>query len=174
MELTTNDLILRPVDDNDIDEVARMWEWQNGAISAYEAREAIRYMQDNHKKNKQGYIYHLCLAVFEKGCNKIIGWVGLDGKNPTEKREIVLFYSIETAYQKRGYATQCVSKLFEYAFETAELQHIYGGCDKENVASRQVMEKSGMLLYEFDKESGGPHFYIDKEIYNKLKWLRGE
>ena len=174
MELITNDLILRPVNANDVDEVARMWEWHKGTISTNEASEAIRYMQDNHKKNKHGYIYHLCLAVFEKGCDKIIGWVGLDGTNPTEKRDILLFYSIETPFQKRGYATQCVSKLFEYAFETAGLQHIYGGCYKENIASRQVMEKAGMLLYEFEKENGGPHFYIDKEIYDKLKWLRSD
>jgi len=36
------------------------------------------------------------------------------------------------------------------------------------------MEKAGMLLYGFDKKDGGPHFYIDKEIYEKLKWLRTE
>ena len=174
MELLTNDLILRPVNDKDINEVARMWEWQKGTISTEEAVEAVRYMQDNHKKNKHGYIYHLCLAVFEKGYDKIIGWCGLDGRNPKEKRNIVLFYSIETDYQNKGYATQCVSKLFEYAFGYAGLQYIYGGCYKENIASRNVMEKAGMLLYGFDKEDGGPHFYIDKEIFDKLKWLRTE
>ena len=169
MELITNDLILRTVDDNDINEVARMWDWSGSVISIDEAREAIRYMQDNHKKNKHGDIYHLCLAVFEKGTDKIIGWCGLDGKDQTEIRSPQLFYSIETPYQNKGYATQCVSKLFEYTFESLELKSIYGGCYRENIASRRVMEKSGMLLCEFDNENNDPNFYIDKEIYDKLK-----
>lgn len=167
MELITDTLILKTVDDNDIDEVSRMWDWQNGIISTDKAYEAIRYMQDNHKKNKQGYIHHLCFAVFQRCSNRIIGWCGLDGQCSPGK--IVLFYSIDTGYQNKGYATQCTSKLFEYAFENAGLQSIYGGCYKDNIASWRVMEKAGMSLYEFDKDDGGPHFYIDKEIYYRYK-----
>ena len=65
MELYTASLTLRTVDASDIKEVARMWDWQNGQISDEKAKEAVLWMQDNHKKNKQGYIYHLCLAVYE-------------------------------------------------------------------------------------------------------------
>ena len=170
MELFTDSLLLRPVDDNDIDEVARMWDWEQNPISIEKAREAVHYMQDNHKKNKQGRIYHLCLAVFEKGCDKIIGWCGLDGKCSPGKT--VIFYMIDKNFRSKGFATQCAKRLFEYAFETADLKSIYGGCYKENLASYLVQAKAGMLLYELDKENGDPHFYIDKDIYEKLKLLR--
>jgi hypothetical protein len=80
MELYTDDLLLKTVTGDDINEVARMWEFEKGEISLDEAQNAIVYMQDNHKQNKPGYIYHLCLAVYEKGNNSIIGWCGLDGK----------------------------------------------------------------------------------------------
>ncbi len=63
MELYTKDLCLRTVNGEDIDEVARMWKFEQGTISAEEAQKAIEYMQNNHKKNKTGCIYHLCLAV---------------------------------------------------------------------------------------------------------------
>jgi hypothetical protein len=50
MELHTEDLILRTVTVNDIEEVARKWEFEKGAISKGEAQKAIEYMQNNHKK----------------------------------------------------------------------------------------------------------------------------
>ena len=48
MELYTRDLLLKTVTTNDIDEVARMWEFEKGSISIEEAQGAIDYMQDNH------------------------------------------------------------------------------------------------------------------------------
>ena len=170
MELITNDLILKPVDNNYIEEVRKMWDWEQNIISVDKAREAILYMQENHKKNTHKYIYHLCLAVFEKGCDKIIGWCGLDGKCSPGKT--VIFYMIDKNRRNKGYATQCAKKILEYAFETVELKSVYGGCYRENISSYLVQAKAGMLLYELDKEDGGPHFYIDKDIYEKLKILR--
>ena len=169
MELHAPSLTLRTVDDSDINEVARMWEWQDGPISAEKAQEAILWMQSNHEMNKQGYIYHLCFAISETGTNKTIGWCGLDGQCSPEKT--VLFYSIHSDYQGRGYATQCTNKLFEHAFESIGMQQIDGGCYKDNIASYRVMEKAGMILLGYDKESGDPHFYIDKKIYFDNKKL---
>lgn len=85
MELYTKDLCLRTVNGGDIDEVARMWDFEQGTISAEEAQKAIEYMQKNHKKNKTGYIYHLCLAVLKKHQSSIIGWCGLDGTSARPK-----------------------------------------------------------------------------------------
>ena len=172
MQLLTNDLLLRPVDINDIYEVGKMWDWEQDPISQEAASEAILYMQENHKQNRHGYIYHLCLAVFEKGKNNIIGWCGLDGKCSPGKT--VIFYMIAKDYRNKGYATQCAGKILEYALETVEVNSVYGGCYRENIASYMVQAKAGMVLYELEKESGDPHFYIDKDIYEKLKYLRNE
>ncbi|MCL2003176.1 MAG: GNAT family N-acetyltransferase [Oscillospiraceae bacterium] len=164
MELFTKDLLLRTVKDSDIDEVARMWEFEKGAVSVAEAQKAIEYMQDNHKYNKTGYIYHLCLAVFEKGKNEIIGWCGLDGK--TDGR-LHIFFLVDEEYRNRGYATQCAEKLLSYAFNEAHVKFINGGCDKNNIASFKVMTKIGMQQSGFE-ENGDPLFYIDDAVYFTL------
>lgn len=116
-----------------------MWEMEKGPISADSAREAVLYMQSNHKKNKHGYIYHICFAVFEKGYDNIIGWCGLDGRYPKGNRKTALFYSIDFAHRNKGYATQSARRLFEYLFECVGLQRIDGGCYKENIASWRVI-----------------------------------
>ena len=165
MELDTADLTLRTVKTTDVEEVMRMWEWQDGAVSADKAMEAILWMQENHKKNKQGYIHHLCFAVYKKGLNKIIGWCGLDGQCSPGKT--VLFYSIHSDYQNKGYATQCAAKLLSYTFNEMGISSINGGCDKNNKASFKVMSKIGMKQNGFE-ENGDPLFYIDNKQFRSL------
>jgi RimJ/RimL family protein N-acetyltransferase len=168
MEIFTDNLILRTVTIDDLNEVSRMWNFEKGSISLEKAEIAIKNMQSNHKKNKPEYIYHICFAVFEKDDNKrIIGWCGLDGI--VDKGKTVIFYLIDKEYRNRGYATQCASKLLEYAFETVGLKSVYGGCYKENIASYKVQEKVGMLQNAFE-ENGDPLFFIDDRTYfQKIK-----
>ncbi len=172
MILYTSDLLLKTVTDEDIDEVARMWAFEKGAIPLSEAQSAIEYMQNNHKQNHAGYIYHLCLAVYEKNNSKIIGWCGLDGKpDPDNPESMEIFYLIDLDYRNKGYATQCALKLLEYAFEEAKIERVFGGCTKDNAPSFKVLAKSGMILFQIRK-NGDPRFYIDKGIYQKSKRLR--
>ena len=172
MELYTNDLLLKTVTDDDIDEVARMWEFEKGNIPLSEAQKAIEYMQNNHKQNHTGYIYHLCFAIYEKDMDKIIGWCGLDGKPDSKNPDrMEIFYLIDSAYRNKGYATQCALKLLEHAFEVAKIERVFGGCFKDNISSYKVLSKSGMVLYQI-RENGDPKFFIDKDIYAKLKVYR--
>ena len=166
MELYTNDLLLKTVSDEDLNEVARMWEFEKGPISFNQAQEAIDYMQNNHKQNRFGTIHHLCFAIFEKGKHSIIGWCGLDGQ--CTKGQTVIFYLIDKDYRNNGYATQCAIKLLAHAFETAGLKIVHGGCYKDNIASYKVMEKAGMMQYAFE-ENGAPLFIIDRDRYDAIR-----
>ena len=163
MKLFTNDLLLKTVTTDDIDEVARMWEFEKGSISKEAAQNAVDYMQNNHKKNVLGLIYHLCFAVFEKGNRNIIGWCGLDGKTAGK---LHIFFLIDKDYRNKGYATQCASSLLSYAFEEAHVPFVNGGCDKDNVASYKVMKKIGMRENGFE-ENGDPLFIIDEILYRR-------
>ena len=173
LELHTGELLLRTVTDDDIDEVSRMWKFEQGSISLREAKEAVEYMQNNHKQNRTGFIYHLCFAIFEEGKDNIIGWCGLDGKPEQDNPDrMEIFYLIDEAYRNKGYATQCALKLLEHAFEVAKIERVFGGCDKDNISSFKVLSKSGMVLFKFE-DNGDPKFFIDKDIYEKTKSLRG-
>jgi RimJ/RimL family protein N-acetyltransferase len=164
MILETGNLILRTVNTNDIEEVARMWEFEKGPISMDDAQKAIDYMQNNHAKNEVGKIQHLCFAVFEKGNSSMIGWCGLDGET---SGKLHIFYAIDKSYRNRGYATQCAAKLLSYAFSEAHVPFVNGGCDKDNIASYKIMERIGMKQDAFE-ENGDPLFYIDRETYRRI------
>ena len=78
MEFLTNDLILRTVSDNDIEEIARMWEYPH-ETTIDKAYEALKYMEATHSKNRQKSICHFMLRCFSKGRtedNNRLVWTG--------------------------------------------------------------------------------------------------
>ena len=160
MRLLTEDLVLRMVTSDDIDEIARMWDFFDGGVTVEAAWDALAYMTENHARNQRGLFYHLCLAVCRKDKpDKILGWCGLDGKAHPERPELYVLLH-ETA-RHRGYGTQCVKALLSYAFDEAGLNQVHGGCDKENIASARMMEKAGMRPYA-NEENGDPLFICQK------------
>ncbi len=166
MRRTTKDLILRTVTERDLREIARMWAYPK-QISPEEARTALEKMENAHRKNRPMAIVHLCLAVFRReDPRRIIGWCGLDGK--AEAGKTVLFYVIDEAYRRRGYATQCAEALLRYAFEEMSYDRIFGGCAKDNYGSRRVMEKVGMKQ-DGCTENGDPTFSIDQTTFSHKK-----
>lgn len=166
MKLLTDDLILRPVTESDMDEIARMWKHPE-KIARKDARKVLETMEQRHSKNRANAIYHLCLGVFRKDApGTLIGWCGLDGRGA--QNEIVLFYIIAEEYRCRGYATQCTVELLRFAFEDMQYDRVSGGCAKENRASFRVMEKAGMCHNEVF-EDGGLGFYMDREMFLKAK-----
>ncbi|MDE5742608.1 MAG: GNAT family N-acetyltransferase [Oscillospiraceae bacterium] len=162
MKFLTNDLILQTVTENDIDEIARMWEYPN-ETTVDKAYETLKYMENTHNKNHPMTICHLCLGVFQKEePNIIIGWCGLDVE--AERGKTVIFYMIDEKYRNRGYATQCAVKLINYAFEDMEYDIIYGGCSRNNLESYGVMQKAGMIQNSFYK-NGDYIFSIDRDMF---------
>lgn len=168
MELHTKDLILRTVNYDDLSEVARMWAFEKGPVSLLDAQKAIDNMRRNHEKNREGSIFHLCLAVFEKGKSAIIGWCGLDGK---QAPKLDIFYLIDTGFRNKGYATQCAERLLSYAFDEMHTAFVNGGCDKNNIASYRVMQKIGMTQNAFE-DTGDPLFFIDGQMYGRTRKVR--
>ena len=162
MELRTRDLVLRTAGPEDLSEISRMWDFEQGEIPHDEAVKVLERMEEKHSKNIPGSIWHLCLAVTradEPG--KIIGWCGLDG---TVGDELHIFYSIEPPHRGRGYATEAARAMLDYAFRTASVPYVNGGCHRDNLASYRVMDKAGMK-YVGVYEDGSHIFYLSKETY---------
>lgn len=169
MILSTTDLYLRTVTEDDIEEVARMWKPPH-TLTHEEALGVLRYLEHRRSSNRPKSIDHICLGVFLKNDNrKIIGWCGLDGSTADGKTE--LFYIIDENQRNKGYATQCAIALLRYAFEDMEYDVIHGGCAKDNIASYMVMEKIGMKQTSL-ADDGGFLFEIDRKSFLSLKNIR--
>lgn len=60
--------------------------------------------------------------------------------------EVGLFWAIDPAQHRRGYASEAAAALIEYAFQKLRLWRILATTQYENVASQTVMRKVGMTL----------------------------
>ncbi len=52
---------------------------------------------------------------------------------------------MHTDFRNRGYATEAARALVEWAFKQPGVARITAHCDQDNVASRRVVEKAGLI-----------------------------
>jgi RimJ/RimL family protein N-acetyltransferase len=60
--------------------------------------------------------------------------------------EVGLFWAIDPAYQRQGYALEAARALVEFAFRQLNLGRLLATTEYENAASQAVMRKLGMRL----------------------------
>ena len=87
------------------------------------------------------------LSVEEREGDRLVGDVGM---SPAEGEPGVMKvgYTIDPAVQGRGYATEAVRALVDYAFDVLGADVVRAYADADNVASIRVAEKVGMSLME--------------------------
>ncbi|QVK18336.1 GNAT family N-acetyltransferase [Mycoplasmatota bacterium] len=165
MEFKLKNITLRTVVVDDLKEVARIWNFEKGEITLEEAKEAIEWMNKNHKLNQLHKIEHLCFAIFENNTRKIIGWCGLDGRY---ENTVKIFYLIDKDYRRRGYATECSKKLLEYGFLNMEVERIEGECAIDNIGSQKVLEKLKMKKVINEQKKESHHYFMTYKDYINL------
>lgn len=108
-------------------------------------------------------------AVTEKGSDKCIGLMGFYRTQPEHFRT-ELGYMIAPEHNGKGYVTEAVKTLLDFAFNKLNFHSIEAVIDSRHVASERVLQKNG-----FEKEA---HFkenffynneFTDTVIYGLLK-----
>ncbi|MDO5022768.1 MAG: GNAT family N-acetyltransferase [Eubacteriales bacterium] len=84
----------------------------------------------------------LNFAVEEKSTGRMIGTIGFVSFS-MEHSLAEVGYSFAPSIWGRGYATEALNKIVDYAFNTMELHRLEAQCDSRNTASARVLEKCG-------------------------------
>ncbi len=93
-------------------------------------------------------------AIVLKSSGSIIGHCGL--QHLPDGDEVEVYYLLDKPFWNQGIATEATRAALAFGFERAGLERIVAIAMPENVASRRVMEKSGMRL-----EGAAHHYGID-------------
>jgi RimJ/RimL family protein N-acetyltransferase len=99
--------------------------------------------------------YTYWLIVVDEGSAGSFG-AGLAGfKGMPDSRGLVeIGYGIDQAYRNKGYVTEAVQALIEWAFDRQlELSAVTAQTEKSNIASGRVLEKVGMHVYSETDET---------------------
>ena len=104
--------------------------------------EQIKSLENIDEKylNKEYYNW----LIVEKESDNIIGSINLRVDNKNDSVEFN--YVIDNRYINKGYMTEALNKVKEFAFDILNVNRFQGGCVTKNIASKRVMEKCNMNL----------------------------
>jgi ribosomal-protein-alanine N-acetyltransferase len=147
--LTTPHLCLRPLKAEDAHTLHRIY--RTGNVLEYFPNtepppfEKVERFIDGQQKHwaERGYgNWGIALA----GEDQIIGWVGL--LYVPELQETEVGYLLARPFWGMGYATEAARASIRFGFETFKFDHIIALVHPDNLASRRVLEKCGMVYAE--------------------------
>jgi len=100
------------------------------------------------------------LTVEELDGGRLVGDVGLS-PDQHDRGVIKIGYTIDPEFQGKGYATEAVEALVDYAFDALGASVIRAFASAENLPSIRVAEKVGLTLRErIERTSGGKTWHI--------------
>ena len=152
--LTTDRLILRPLINQDLDDLAHLYaqpvlmQYITGHPLAYEqVRDGLREQITQHEQ----YGFGFC-AVILKATGVLIGRGGLKPGASPNGITGELSWLLRTDYWGRGFATELGQASIAYGITSLGLARIFATAYRANLASVRVMEKLGMCFVREDDD----------------------
>lgn len=119
-----------------------------------EAAKVIDFLISQYSPSPNPKERPFVLAIELKSSGEVIGHVGLSALTDAE---VEIGYAIAEAHIGRGFASEAVTAISQWALHHLDLPRIYGITARENFGSGKVLEKAGYSL-----ESESDHFYLGK------------
>lgn len=169
--LETERLILRPMNDGDIERIFTLRKDEQvmrfirePVKKREEAKKWIELVSSRWADEKIGFC-----SLIEKKSGEFIGWCGLWRLNETD--EIEVGYAIAKEFWGKNFAPEAAEAFLEYGFDELNLKKIVAVASPANTPSRRVMEKLGMS-YDYTGEFYGRdlvHYTITREEFLRQK-----
>ncbi|MCM3488216.1 GNAT family N-acetyltransferase [Alkalihalophilus marmarensis] len=170
-ELVTERLCLRKMDESDAGSLFEIWsdpevtKYMN--ISSFteikQAEEMISLLNQLANENQA-----IRYSMIELTSNKVIGSCGfnvIDFKN----ERVEIGYDLSKSYWGKGFATEALTGLLLYAFETLAIHRVEAKVEPANLASIRLLNKLQFsyegTLRQSEKARGS---FVDLAIYSRL------
>ena len=170
--LETERLLLRRVDNNDVNEV----------FSMRSNAETMKYIPRPQVTNNEEALLHIALldsglekneainwAITFKGENKLLGIIGFY-RTKFEDYRSEIGYMLLSENHGKGIASEAVERALDYGFNEMNLHSIEAIIDPRNEESERVLLKNGFVKEGHIKENtffNGE--FLDSVIYSKIK-----
>jgi RimJ/RimL family protein N-acetyltransferase len=135
-------------------EVARLQGWN----APYSFEEAQRFVEslEGVSPGRPGAWFQFAVALRSNGA--LIGDCALRTSD-IDHRQAELGFSFATPYQRRGYGSEAVSRVLQYAFTTLQMHRVFSIVDARNESAMRLLERAS-----FRREG---HFV-------EAAWFKGE
>jgi ribosomal-protein-alanine N-acetyltransferase len=147
VKLKTERLIIRDYTESDLCDMHRLWSDKKAMYYLddilCETLDDTRVYLQNGLDNADGHYFCIC----DQATEKYMGSIGYTITDYTPLGKIVhMGYMLLPEHKGRGYMTEAVKAVMEFAFLQDNCIRITTGCVTEHEASRRVMEKARFRL----------------------------
>jgi [ribosomal protein S5]-alanine N-acetyltransferase len=117
--------------------------------------EALRYAHMQVEAAESRYRWGKWLAVLRAGAVPV-GWVELCKRSGPDRDDLQVGYEFAPEHWGRGYATEAVARVLEYAFAELKLDRVAAVVRLANTASLHVLDKLGFRQVGHRRNDGRP------------------
>lgn len=145
MILKTSRLILRPFQDEDIGRLAELManrDFMRFSLGPYTREQTNAVLQKFLSWNKAGLPSPFAVVLREN--NDFLGYCGFL-HHAEVPEEVEIGYRLDPAYWNRGLITEAACAVRDYAFVDLKLPRVISLIHPENMPSRRVAEKIGLM-----------------------------
>ena len=171
VKLETKRLVLRRLELSDAKELFEGLRNQDG-FCYYANKEKVTLEQqiESFKSLAEKYenLAYYNWAIVQKSDGKIVGAINFKANDKNDSVEFS--YATDEKFAGRGYMTEALNCVTDFAFSQLKANRVQGGCSVKNLASKRVMEKCGFefegTLKQYLKLRDGYH---DMHMFSKTK-----
>ena len=145
--LETPRLILRPFGEKDVDLMSELManpDFMRFSLGVYNREQTKAFLEKILSWEHCGLPSQFAVIYREGGA--LIGYCGFFHQLVDATNEIEIGYRLHPDYWNRGLATEAATAVRDHAFSDLNLSHVISLIHPDNVASRRVAEKIGMLF----------------------------
>jgi len=113
--------------------------------------------------NREAAGTHLYASIVQKSTQEIIGTAMIFNFDH-EANQAEIGYVFHRDHWGKGYGTECVALMSDFAFESLNLHKLHASVVDANVGSARILEKNG---YELEGELRD-HYFIEETYFNAL------
>jgi ribosomal-protein-alanine N-acetyltransferase len=123
---------------------------KTGRIISGDVKDMVEYFTLPKMKgvNKHNYLFYTFWIVIDKSINVIVAELGFKGA-PDKVGVIEIGYGTMPGYTGKGYMTEAVSGMLNWALEREDVTCVLAETDERNLASIRIVQKNG--FEQFDK-----------------------
>src|SRR6266446_1134968 len=145
--LKTPRLILRPFDEKDVDLMSKLManpDFMRFSLGPKTRDQTAAFLETVIGRHRVELPSPFAVVIRSDGM--LVGYCGFLHQEVDGEKEIEIGYRLHPDYWNRGIATEAARKVRDHAFGDLKLPRVISLIHPDNVASRRVAEKIGMLF----------------------------
>jgi len=110
-----------------------------------------KILPDLIDKNKN-ILFYTYWTIISKDQNIMVADICFKGE-PNEKGEVEIGYSTYPEFQLKGFMTEAIGGLTNWAFKQININSILAATDPHNIASKRVLEKNNFVIFSNTRDN---------------------